>query len=573
LNTTDKTRAIRIHPDNSSILFAVAHDGGLFVSENAGMTWTTHNSGLDTLGLTSLDVQGDTIYVGTQGYGIYSGDISPVDHSVSWVDERSNKPTPQVSSMQIVIDQEDSNRLYVSSFPGGLYRSDDGGSTFFDKNFQTPSIIPYDPFRQGYYSFTLNPTNTTESWLGTWGGGVLNSYDRMDHNVHTDGLDMITLGKHIYQIEVSPFPPYAVYLATEEGVFASEDYGVNWVNFSTGLDSLQVRSVEITSNGQLYCGTMGYGMYIYNTTENHWVQLPPFGNLGNVWPIWNDRPSYQYSSLLFHPTDPNIVYIGCFPAGIFKSIDGGNTWYESNDGWLNDGVFVLVNHPDDSDVIYAGTYNGVSLSMDAGETWSRLDTGWPSEQWVFSIDFDWADPQIMYACSKNGENEGLGRDDFHGTVMKSTNGGENWFEITNGLNVTQEFYKIIVDKHNPDLLYLACQNDGVFISYDAGESWEAWNDGLTHKRPGSSGNNVANPLVQSADGRYLYFGTFGAGVFRRTTYIPDTTSTTTTSTTSSTTPIEPPPSDSEFSIEIIALVLGVTMAAVVITVVIRKMKN
>lgn len=525
LNTTDKTRAIRMYPGNSSILFAAAHGNGLFVSDDAGNTWTTYNSDLDTLGLTSLDIGGDTIYIGTQGYGVYSGDINPTDYSVTWANARSNKPIPETFSMQIVVDSEDSNIIYVSSFPGGLYRSDDGGATFYDKNFQTPSIVPYDPFRQGYYTFALNPANTSEMWLGTWGGGMFISYDRMDHNVHADGLDLMMLGKHIYQIEVSPNPPYTVYAATEEGVFISEDYGISWMNFSAGLDSLQVRSIELTSGSNLYCGTLGYGMYIYNSTKSQWVQLPPFGGLGNIWPIWNDRPTYQYSSLLFHPTNPNIIYIGCFPAGIFKSIDGGKTWYESNDGWLNDGVFSMVTYPGDPDVIYAGTYNGVSRSMDGGETWHRLDNGWPAEQWAFSIDFNWAYPDIVYACSKNGENEGTGRPDFHGTVMKSINGGESWFEITNGLNVSQEFYKIIVDKNNPDILYLACENDGVFISYNAGDSWEDWNDGLTNKRAGSSGNNIANPMAQSADGKYLYFGTFGSGVFRRTTYINDTTST------------------------------------------------
>ena len=149
-----------------------------------------------------------------------------------------------------------------------------------------------------------------------------------------------------------------------------------------------------------------------------------------------------------------------------------------------------------------------------------MDEGWPDEQWAFWIDFDSRNLEIMYACSKNGENEGTGRNDFHGTVMKSTDGGAHWFEIINGLNVTQEFYKIIVDKHNPDTIYLAAQNDFVLISYDGGELWEPWTDGLTNKRASSSGNNIANPMVQSADGRYLYFGTFGSGVFRRTTYIP-----------------------------------------------------
>ncbi|MHA1944539.1 MAG: WD40/YVTN/BNR-like repeat-containing protein [Candidatus Hodarchaeales archaeon] len=562
LNTSDKTRAIRIYPSNSSILYAAAHDGGIFVSQDAGATWTNYSIGLDTLGLTSLEVLGDKIYVGTQGYGVYSGDINLSDFSVTWQNERSNKPIPQVYSMQIVIDPEDSNCIYVGTYPGGLYRSDDGGVTFYDKNFQTPSIIADDPFRQGYYAFALNPSNSSEAWLGTWGGGVFMSYDRMNHNAHADGLGKTMLGKHIYQIEVSPYPPYFVYAATEEGVFLSEDYGSTWENFSVGLETLQVRSLELTSNGTLFCGTLGYEMYIYNTSLNMWKQLPPFGNLGNVWPIWNDRPQYQYSSLLFHPVDPDTVYIGTFPAGIYKSIDGGKTWFESNTGWTNDGVFTLVNHPEDFTIIYAGTYNGVSRSLDEGTSWEMWDIGWPGEQWVFSIDFDSRDPSVMYACSKNGENEGLGRPAFGGTVMKSIDGGENWYEITTGLNVTQEFFKIIVDKHNPDILYLATEREGVFISYNGGELWEPWNEGLTNLRAASSGNNVANPMVQSADGGYLYFGVFGFGVFRRTTYVeetsttPTTTTTTTTITTTATTTITTEERTFGFQVLVILLSLG-----------------
>lgn len=51
----------------------------------------------------------------------------------------------------------------------------------------------------------------------------------------------------------------------------------------------------------------------------------------------------------------------------------------------------------------------------------------------------------------------------------------SWFEITNGLNVAQEFYEIIVDPVSPDTLYLATQGDGVFISHDGGVHWAPWN--------------------------------------------------------------------------------------------------
>jgi photosystem II stability/assembly factor-like uncharacterized protein len=202
---------------------------------------------------------------------------------------------------------------------------------------------------------------------------------------------------------------------------------------------------------------------------------------------------------------------------MYKSTDGGESWKEINVGWLNDGVFSLVFHPNDPDTLYAGTYNGVSRSVDGGEHWEIWDEGWPAEQWTFAIDFDPQNPEIMYACSKNGENEGTGRANFLGTVMKSINGGTTWFPITTGLDLDQEFYQISVDKNNPDIIYLCTQKHGIFISYTAGDSWETWNEGLTTLYAGTNGNNVAQPMIQTTDGRYIYFGTADSGVFRRKT--------------------------------------------------------
>lgn len=178
-------------------------------------------------------------------------------------------------------------------------------------------------------------------------------------------------------------------------------------------------------------------------------------------------------------------------------------------------MFCLVFHPEDTDIIYAGTYNGLNRSIDGGNHWEMWDNGWPPEQWVFDIEFDPRDPNIMYACSKNGEDMGRGREGFHGTVMKSTDGGAHWFEITNGLNVDQEFYNILIDPFSPDTLYLATQSEGVFISHDNGEHWAPWNEGLGMLLAGTNGNNVTKALAFSADGKVIYFGTNGAGVWRR----------------------------------------------------------
>jgi photosystem II stability/assembly factor-like uncharacterized protein len=157
------------------------------------------------------------------------------------------------------------------------------------------------------------------------------------------------------------------------------------------------------------------------------------------------------------------------------------------------------------------------VSANGGSHWEVRDQGWPAEQWVFSIAFDPRVPDTMYACSKNGENEGIGREGFHGTVMKSTDGGARWVAITRGLDLNQEFYKILVDPHTPDVLYVATQRSGVFISRNSGVTWSAWNTGLTNMTAGTNGNNVTNTMTFSADGEWIYLGTAGSGVFRRET--------------------------------------------------------
>jgi len=516
LTTSASCRAVRIHPVNHNLLFAVDLVDGLFISQNRGETWSKHKTGDRKLALTSCTLAGNKVYVGTQGCGIYSGDLDLYSEkasiSLNWIEERSNKPVPEVHSLQILIDPTDSNSIFVSSFPGGVYRSDKDG-TFRDRNGITPSVIVEDPFRQGYYTIAVNPAKPEEMWTGTWGRGIYKSLDACLLNVPMNGRDRIMNGKHITQICVSPLERNTVYVASEEGVFITKNGGETWRPLNRGLPSLDIRSILLNSNGELFAGTKGYGIFRWD--GDTWNALNAFGNFGIIWPLWDDRPMYQYTSVLIHPKNPDLVMIGTFPQGIYLSRDGGMNWKESNLGWTLDGVFRLVSHPDNPDIVYAGTYNAVSISYDFGGHWQMLDKGWPGEQWVFSIDFNHDDPSVMYACSKNGANEGTGEDDFHGIVMKSEDGGMHWKEIMNGLSKDQEFYEIIVDKYDQNILYLAAQREGVMISRDGGRSWSSWNEGMVNPVPATNGNNVTRCLALSADGSTLYFGSFKSGVFRR----------------------------------------------------------
>ncbi|MEW5826344.1 MAG: hypothetical protein AB1778_05880 [Candidatus Bipolaricaulota bacterium] len=507
-------KGLTVMPGAPDVMFVgAAH--GVFRSLDGGRSWEAVHNGLPFLSTAGvwMSARGTEIYVPTLGGGLFVGAVGDGGRTVVWAKESAF--TTPIAHVQLTIDPSDSDTLYASAYPGGVFKSTDGGDSFSEQNFGLPSFEIDDPLRQGYYALALAPSDSQVAYLGLYGVGVYKSCDGTDTWVPANGEDDVLAGQPVTALIVSEQDARLVYVGTEDGVYRSSDGGTRWSLLSdpTLEAPIDVRTLAFGGGGALLIGTKGYEIFRYG--GGTFVQLDGFGNAGAIWPIWDDRPLYQYTALAFHPTDPSTVILGTFPAGIFISHDAGQTYRESNVGWGNDGVFSVVFHPDDPETIFVGTYNGVNVSTDGGEHWRTLDNGWPEEQWVFSIAFDPADPDILYACSKNGENEGTGRDGFHGIVMKSIDGGNGWFEIMNGLDRRCEFYKIIADPMRPGRLYLATDSRGVLLSNDSGDTWEAWNTGLTSLGAGSNGNNVTDVLRLSADATVIYFGTSGSGVFWR----------------------------------------------------------
>ena len=502
-------------------LYAAAENGA-YTSRDGGSTWI-RVTGLpyETLGGLALQAgrDGERVYAYTNGAGLFAGRLES-NGLVSWDQDASGeiprKPATPVYFTQVLKDPRANNLVYASGYPGGIFKSFDGGRSWHEANFGIASFAVEDPLRQGYYALAISRSDPDVLYLGMFGKGVYRSTNGASTWYPVDGLAREMAGKKITALLVDAADARRVYVAADDGVYRTSASGRSWQNISAGLSSYEIRTLCQNAGGEIFAGSKGYGMFQWR--EKEWQALLPFGQWGVIWPMWDDRPLYQYTSLLIHPDDGSRLMLGTFPQGIYLSENGGKSWHESNVGFSMDGVFRLVHHPEKHDLVFAGTYNGINRSDDFGRHWQVADSGWPEEQWVFSIEFDPENPYIMYACSKNGENEGRGREDFHGIVMKSSDGGDSWSSIMSGLDPGQEFYEILVDRFDSKVLYLAAQEQGVMLSTDGGQNWRSWNEGLFNPRPGTNGNNVTRCLLLSADGSTLYFGSAGAGVFRRGHY-------------------------------------------------------
>ena len=146
---------------------------------------------------------------------------------------------------------------------------------------------------------------------------------------------------------------------------------------------------------------------------------------GNDWsPLIDDQPSLGVSAIIIDYNDPDLIYIGtgdrdagdAFGIGVMKSDDGGATWIMWNNGMGEKTVGRLIQHPTNNQIILAATSGGIYKSIDAGANWYQTQTGGNFREIVFKTD----DPSVIFAAAG-------------GNFYKSTDMGETFTMITNGL--------------------------------------------------------------------------------------------------------------------------------------------
>ncbi|NWF49220.1 MAG: T9SS type A sorting domain-containing protein [Ignavibacteriaceae bacterium] len=163
---------------------------------------------------------------------------------------------------------------------------------------------------------------------------------------------------------------------------------------------------------------LNFNKEAYNSV---WVSLGPtpgaYFNYGNI--------SSRIVTGSYHPTDPNIIYIGAANGGVWKSTDGGVSWSPLTDYQASLSMGAIVIDPYNPNVIYAGT----------------------------------------------GEATYSGASYYGRGLLKSTDAGNTWSHITNGLPLSTYFSRIVIRPNFPDQLLAALGSAGLFRSTDAGLSW------------------------------------------------------------------------------------------------------
>jgi hypothetical protein len=313
------------------------------------------------------------------------------------------------------------------------------------------------------------------------------------------------LGGNVYCIVADPAHPTTLYAGTALGVFVSSDAGATWSRPAGGTPPGRVQTIAVdpTNSLVLYAGTLTpngvASIGIYKSTDGgaSWTSISD----GLIDPFTGIAP-LDVAALAIDPHSPTTLIAGTRFSEIFKSTDGGTTWYPVTAGGYSISLQVTAVQfdPSNSKTVYAASTAGFLKSTDGGESWSNFGNAGVS---FSTLVLDPSNPSTLYAGNQTGSG-----------IYKSTDGGSHWSSARVGLPAPPSPFSgsfalinaLALDGASSSTVYAATYGNGVFVSRDSGASWTSASNGLR--------DTVVLSIASPPGSGAVYAGTLGDGVYR-----------------------------------------------------------
>lgn len=308
----------------------------------------------------------------------------------------------------------------INKSTGGFLKSNDGGETFFQEEFESGSALA----NQNILSMEINPNNNQEIFVGTAGQGLFKTI-----NEGKTWLKDINKFENVYDIEIIPNTSIIYIAIKKEGrskLFKSENNGDGWFEVYTEKDQssyLTAVSVNPSNFNIVYIANSRGGLFKSEDGGATWRNL------------------YWAKSLIkkieLDNINPNILYLATEKNGLIRSQNGGQEFEEITESGH---IYNVIAHPNRERFVYVSTKNGLQRSLNGGSDWDMINTLIKSEEIVSrGIAINPQNPREIYFTS------GL-------TFYKSINEGETW--ATTQFNFSSPVEIIKINPSNPNNIYL-----------------------------------------------------------------------------------------------------------------------
>jgi photosystem II stability/assembly factor-like uncharacterized protein len=296
--------------------------------------------------------------------------------------------------------------------------------------------------------------------LGTAGWGVWHSPDA--GNTWTRHRAPFPLNSRIQALAPHPSEAQTVFAGGDTGLFVSHDCGARWERLTAdgALPTIWSLAVDPVDPDTLFAGTRPTGVYRSRDGGEHWECLAIGAarecSIGEAF----------VTSLVVDPDDHRIVWAGVEIDGVYRSRDGGDSWTHLDGGLYDPDIHAVALAATTPKRLYASTAREVFTSTDLGETWESLDI---REKWPLPYARGMAvkpdDPGVLFAgCGETTTGE-------QGHVLRTTDFGESWDILKLPTPANATIWGLATHPADPDRILAFSLFGEVYVSDNAGASW------------------------------------------------------------------------------------------------------
>ncbi len=461
----------------------------------------------------------------------------------------------------VALHPTDQNIIYAGASVGGIFKTTDGGENwvpiFEDQGVLTIGNIAISPSNPEVIYVGTGEANGSATSGAFFGNGIYKTTNG-GTSWQNVGLDN---SQHIGRIVIDPENPDRVFVAAagllygkseDKGLYRTLDGGQNWERVLFVSDSTSCIDVALNPRNpdtlfaatwerirfpwQRRYGGVTSGLYRSTDGGDTWEQLT-----NGLPPSDEERGRI---GVAVSPSNPEIIYtifstnsISNVFDGVYKSIDGGDSWfrvdndgninnvyanfgwffgnirvdpnnsevvyalglllYQSTDGgvnWtaLNANMHVdqhgLEVHPQNSDLLVAGNDGGIYISQQGGSNWKHVEV-FPITQF-YKCEIDFSQPDQIYGGSQD-----------NGTLRTLTGEVDDWARILGG-----DGFHVIVDPTNNDIVYAESQFGRLFKSIDGGSVFSP-TPNIVGIDPFDRNNWNTPVVIDPSNSSVLYYGT------------------------------------------------------------------
>jgi len=259
-----------------------------------------------------------------------------------------------------------------------------------------------------------------------------------------------------------PRQPRTVFAGGDTGLFVTHDGGAQWerIGRQGDLPTIWSLAVDPVDPDILFAGTRPAGVYRSRDGGRNWerlaVDIAPECAIGVPF----------VTALVVDPDDHRTVWAGVEIDGVFRSTDGGDSWTRQRNGLYDPDVHDMKIAATSPRRLYVSTAQDMFLSDDRGDTWHPVGT---RDKWPLPYARGMAvkpdDPGVLYAgCGETTTGQA-------GHVLRTADFGQRWEVLPLPAPANATIWGLATHPAQGDRIVAFTLFGDVFVSDDAGASW------------------------------------------------------------------------------------------------------